>query len=152
MDELNGVRRGQRVRDLDGTDLGKVTHLYDWGFRAEKGFPILFGKSAVMRYSEIRGVRDGELVVARSARDLFDLALGDVPPSWRVPAPPEYPATATPSEARLLFEDLAGGAIATAGPGADTAGSSAGELTLEEERRSAQTRGQVDLPPPQQIH
>jgi hypothetical protein len=152
MDELNGVRRGQRVRDLDGTDLGKVTHLYDWGFRAEKGFPILFGKSAVIRYSELRGIRNGELVVARSARDLFDLALGEVPPAWRIPAPPEFPSAATPSEARLLFEDLAAGAISTAEAGAETVGSSADELTLEEERRAVETRGQAHLPPPPQIH
>lgn len=112
MKELNGVRLGQPVRDLDGKGLGKVTALHAWGFEVAKGL-FLFRRTAVLRYGEIRGVRDGEVVVARSSRDLFELAAGRLPPSWRIPAPPEFPSAATPDEARLLLEDIAAGAIAS---------------------------------------
>jgi len=120
MHERNGVRIGQRVRDLDGNDLGRVTRLYEQGFAARKGFPILFRKDIVARYDEVRGVRDGEIVLARSARDLQDLAAGEVPPSWRIPAPPGFPTVATPDEARGMFHHLARGAIATATPAPPT--------------------------------
>ena len=86
MKELNGVRLGQRVRDADGKDLGRVTKLHAWGFEVLRGFPVLFRKDRVVRYDEVRGARDGALVVARSDHDLFDLAEGGVPRSWRVPA------------------------------------------------------------------
>lgn len=112
MKERNGVRRGQRVRDLDGTPLGRVTALYDDGFKVSKGFPILFRKDSVARYDEVRGARDGALVLARSRQDLFALAEGYLPPSWRVPAPPGFPASATPDEARGVRAELARGAIA----------------------------------------
>jgi hypothetical protein len=107
MRERNGVRVGQRVRDLDGNYLGRVKELYDWGFSVVRGFPILFWKDVVLRYDEVRGVRDGELVAARSDTDLFAQALGEIPPAWRIPAPSEYPRAATPSEARSLFSALA---------------------------------------------
>src|SRR5512133_3156036 len=74
MKELNGVRLGLRVRDADGKDLGKVTKLYAWGFEVTRGFPVLFRKDRVVRYDEVRGVREGALVVARSDRDLLELA------------------------------------------------------------------------------
>jgi hypothetical protein len=111
--EWNGVKVGQRVRDLDGRPLGKVTRLFRDGFAAQRGLPILFRHDYVLRYEEVRGVRDGELVVARSERDLHALAAGAVPPSWRVPVPPDFPPAATPPEARLLIEDLRRGAIVT---------------------------------------
>ena len=110
MTERNGVRLGQRVRDAEGKDLGRVDRLYDEGFEVARGFPILFRRVEVVRYEEVRGQRDGALVVARSGRDVFDLAEGGIPRSWRVPAPPGYPAAATPSEARLVLEDIASGA------------------------------------------
>jgi len=110
MKERNGVRLAQRVRDADGNDLGRVTALYAWGFRATRGLPVLTRRDAIVRYDEVRGVRDGALVVARSGRDLLDLAEGGIPRSWRIPAPPGYPAAATPSEARLVLEDIAAGA------------------------------------------
>jgi hypothetical protein len=111
MRERNGVAVGQRVVDLDGKTLGKVTRLFGDGFAVLGGFPILFRRDHVVRYEEVRGVRDGDLVVARSSRDLFDLAAGELPPSWRVPVPPAYPEAATPPEARLLVADVARGAI-----------------------------------------
>jgi hypothetical protein len=116
MRERNGVRIGQRVRDLDGTSLGRVTALYEQGFAIRKGLPILFRSDYVARYDEVRGVRDGELVLARSRRDLFDLAAGEVGPSWRIPVPPDFPGIATPPEAAFLREDLARGAVPGEGP------------------------------------
>jgi hypothetical protein len=148
MKERNGVRVGQRVRDLDGTPLGRVSGLYEWGFGVRKGLPFLIRSDYVVRYDEVRGVRDGELVVARSKRDLFDLAAGEVPPSWRVPAPPEYPTAATPSEARDLFLELARGGVAGAGAGATPEPAvPSPPLTAEEEREFVRTRGE-SLPAP----
>ena len=85
MSERNGVRLGERVVDVDGKSLGKVTRLYPWGFVATRGLPVLTRRDEVIRYDEVRGARDGALVVARSDHDLFDLAEGGVPRSWRVP-------------------------------------------------------------------
>lgn len=116
MKERNGVRIGQRVRDAMGKDLGKVTDLYDWGFAVAKGFPILFRREWVARYDEVRGVRDGALVIARSDDDLEALARGGVAPSWQIPGPVHFPHTATPAEARGVFEEIASGAIDTAAP------------------------------------
>jgi hypothetical protein len=104
----HGLRNGHRVRDLDGKDLGRVARLYDGAFLVVKGFPILFRRELVIRYDEIRGLRDGELVVARSDRALFELAAGELPEVWRIPAPPGFPEAATPPEARGVFEALAG--------------------------------------------
>lgn len=147
MQERNGVRLGQTVRDADGNELGRVSDLYAWGFRATKGFPILFRKDQVLRYDEVRGARDGALVVARSRRDLFELAAGGVPRSWRVPSPPGYPSAATPSEARLVLEDIASGAAFSRSSPDEALVASPGEaspLTLEEEREYTLTRGQAD--------
>jgi hypothetical protein len=134
MEERNGVRIGQRVRDVEGNDLGRVDALYEQGFSIVKGFPILFRRDLVARYEEVRGERDGALVLARSDRDVFDLAAGGVPPSWTVPTPPGYPPIAAPPEARLLLEDLAAGRIAAdlegaapEGAGLPTGGSSLAE-------------------------
>ncbi len=81
--ERNGVRVGQRVRDLDGTSLGRVKELYDGGFSVVKGFPILFRSDLVARYDEVREIRGRELVLARSRQDLLALARGELPPAWR---------------------------------------------------------------------
>src|SRR5512138_2872735 len=146
MKELNGVRLGQQVRDADGKDLGKVTRLYAWGFGVTKGFPVLFRRDLVVRYDEVRGARDGALVVARSDRDLLDLAAGGIPRSWRVPAPPGYPYAATPAEARLLLEDIASGAAFSRAADDEPLVATAPQappLTREEERRYAQGRGQA---------
>ena len=107
LEERNGVRVGQPVRDVDGKNLGRVARLFDWGFEVARGFPILFRSSWVVRYDEARGVRDGALVVARSDQDLYTLAEGNVPASWRVPAPAGYPTMATPSEGRDVIEAVA---------------------------------------------
>jgi hypothetical protein len=150
MKERNGVELGQRVRDLDGKDLGRVKALHDWGFRVAKGF-LLFRRDAVARYDEVRGVRDGALVLARSARDLDELAAGRIPPSWRIPAPPDFPSAATPSEARFVFEDLAARALPNepASAAAPRPAGGAPPATAEDEERYARSRGQsaAEVPP-----
>lgn len=124
----NGVRLGQAVRDLDGKDLGRVHALYEKGFLAVKGLPILFRRDWVIRYEEVRGERDGALVVARSDRELFELAEGEVPATWRVPVPPGFPSAATPGEARGVFEEVAlGHAVTGAGVGSPLADLEAAE-------------------------
>lgn len=100
MKERNGVRVGQRVRDLDGKDLGRVKELYASAFAVVKGFPVLFRQDLVARYDEVRGEKEGVLVLARSPRDLQELAAGGIPPAWRIDARPELPSAATPGEAR----------------------------------------------------
>lgn len=139
MDERNGVKVGQRVRDLDGKDLGRVTRLHDWGLHVARGM-FLFRREAVVLYSELRGVRDGVLVVARSGRDLDALAAGELPPSWRIPAPPEFPSAATPSEAQAVF-----GELAHAPRGAAVVGypEPAAPLTKAEEREYSRSGGQA---------
>jgi hypothetical protein len=146
MTERNGVRLGQRVRDADDKDLGRVTRLYDWAFVASRGFPVLNRRDRVIRYDEVRGARDGDLVVARSDSDLFELAAGGVPRSWRVPAPPGYPTIATPPEARHVLEDIASGAAFSRFADDEPLVPSAPEaplLTLAEEREYARSRGQT---------
>ncbi len=146
MQERNGVKLGQRVRDLDGTPLGRVKRLHEQGFVVSKGFPILFRTDHVARYEEVRGVRDGELIIARSRQDLFDLAAGGVPPSWRIPVPPEFPAAATPDEARGVFEDLARGAIATEASPREPPVSVGVPLAGEDEERDEERRRPESIP------
>ena len=151
MQERNGVRIGQPVRDLDGTPLGRVTRLHDWGFEARRGLS-LFRRDLVARYDEVRGVRDGALVLARSRGDLFDLAAGGLPPSWRVPVPPDFPSAATPGEARFVREALARGAIP--GPGergpAPAAPVPIGSAPAVDEQEGAATP--APAPPDQERH
>jgi len=148
MRERNGVRLGQRVRDLDGTPMGRVTRLYDAGFAVRKGLPILFRRDFVARYDELRGVRDGELVIARSRRDLLDLASGGLPSSWRVPAPADFPTAATPSEACALREELARGALAVPPARAPAAVAQAEEPPAVEEESAAPRRGETPVAAP----
>jgi hypothetical protein len=109
--ERNGVRLGQPVRDLDGTSLGRVVRLFDWGFQTRRGLPILSRGQHVVRYDEVRAVREGALVVSRSGRDLLELAAGEIPHAWRIPTPSAFPTAATPSEARSVLEDVAAGRV-----------------------------------------
>jgi hypothetical protein len=149
MRERNGVRIGQRVVDLDGTSLGRVVDLYDWGFATQWGLPVFWHREYVLRYDEVRGARGGALVVSRSSRDLAALAAGAVPPAWRIPTPPEYPRVATPFEARDLLADLAGGRVTGASPA--TAGEAevspaATTVTEAEVRTYPGTRGESVAP------
>lgn len=139
--ERNGVRLGQAAVDLDGRPLGEVTALYAWGFAVRRGL-FLFRRDAVIRYDEVRGVRDGTLVVARSERDLFVLAAGGIPPSWRIPTPAGFPDAATPSEAAALRAQLA----QTPLPGPRPAGPDPGPappLAPEDVRAYVDARGEV---------
>jgi hypothetical protein len=160
--ERNGVRLGQLVRDADGKALGKVTRLFAWGFEVARGFPILFRTSFVLRYDEARGERDGALVVARSDRDLATLAGGELPPSWRVSAPPGFPTVAAPAEGHELLRELAAergpvgppaplppqAAAALAASRGEPPGSEAAEVASETERAYVATRGQSAPSPP----
>ena len=140
MDASHGVRKGQRVRSLDGEDLGRVTRLYDSAFAVQKGFPILFRKDAVIRYDELRGVRDGALVVARSNRDLLELAGGEIPSSWRVPVPYGFPSAATPGEARGVFDAVASWPVVGVRPGG------AADDPLAQDERAAEVEGRGSRP------
>jgi hypothetical protein len=102
MNERNGVRIGQRVKDLDGTDLGKVTRLDAQGFETVKGWPVLVRDERVFRYEDVRPSADGTLVVARGANDIFTLAEGKLPPSWNAASRAGFPVAATPFEASRL--------------------------------------------------
>ncbi len=136
--ERNGVRLGQRVRDLDGKELGRVTALYAWGFEVAKGVQM-FRRNQVILYDELRGTRDGALVVSRSARALFQLAAGQLPAIWRIAVPPDFPAAATPMEARGVFEELASAAGAPGGAPPAEPREVAPEPVREDSERRAET-------------
>jgi hypothetical protein len=144
MRERNGVRMGQRVVNVDGKSLGRVVGLYDWGFAVRWGLPVLWRRDFVLRYDEVRGVRDGALVAARSSRDLDELAAGDVPPSWRIRTPSEYPAIATPAEAHALVAAVARGHVPGVSPAAEPAElpAATAPVTEPEVRAFADTRGE----------
>jgi hypothetical protein len=105
MKERNGVRVGQRVKDLDGRDLGKVTRLHAWGFETVKGLPVLVRDEHVFRYEDVRPSQDGTIVVARGADDVYTLAEGRLPPSWKAGVREGFPSAATPSEAARLTKE-----------------------------------------------
>lgn len=105
------VREGMRVRDLDGKALGRVTRIDPWGIEYTKGH--LYRVDGAASFSEVREVRDGEVILARSARALFDLAAGRIPETWRASEPPPLvgaeegvvPGTATPAPLPLGPKD-----------------------------------------------
>ena len=152
MSELdrNGVRIGQSVRDLDGKDLGRVKALYDQAFLVVKGLPLLFRRDHVLRYDEVRGERDGALVVARSDHELLELARGELPATGRVPVPPGFPSAATPAEARGVFAEVALGHAAAASiePAEAAPARAARPDAQEEEPVSRDDRARALVPPP----
>lgn len=100
-----------RVRDLDGRELGRVTRCDPWGVEFAKG--RFFRRDGAAPYDEIREVRDGEVILARSARALFDLAAGRIPDTWRSSEPPPVvgkfegvpPGSASPAPLHLGPKD-----------------------------------------------
>ena len=80
--DLGRIRKGMRVKDLDGRTMGRVTRLHRVAFEIEGGFPVLFRREFVASYDEVREVRDGVVTVARSEGSLLDLAAGKIPPTW----------------------------------------------------------------------
>ncbi len=146
--DRNGVRIGQTVRDLDGKDLGRVKALYDDGFLAVKGPALLFRHDTVLRYDEVRGERDGALVVARSDHELFELARGELPATWRVPVPAGFPPAATPSEARGVFaEPVLGHAVSGAPVEVGELGEPAAPAPVEAPVYEG-VRAEAPVPPP----
>ena len=108
--ERNGVRVGLKVQDLDGRKLGRVTRLYEWGFDIEKGLPLVFRHDITATYDEVRSVKDGVLVLARTDDTLLELAQGKLPKSWRAPETEKgFPTAATPREASALLGNPAAG-------------------------------------------
>lgn len=148
------VRLGRRVRDITGKDLGRVKALYDGAFLVQKGPALLFRKDLVIRGDEVRGVRDGVVVVARDDAALQTLAAGGVPDSWRVPTPPDYPQVAAPGEAHELLEVLAAERarpVTGAATGAEPAGTARAAWAEPDEaeglaqRPSARDRGSATV-------
>jgi hypothetical protein len=146
--ERHGIRLGMRVRDVDGKDLGRVSDLYDWAFGIEKGFPILFRRDFVATYSEVRGVADGVVTVARGERMLDDLAAGLIPGAWRLPVPPGFPSAATPPEARELVAELAAPRARPAPAPRPAPAAASAAPTPAEERAFVESDGQSIEPPP----
>ncbi|WP_080681946.1 YsnF/AvaK domain-containing protein [Sorangium cellulosum] len=60
------ITRGMVVRSSDGEKLGKVTRLDVDAFEIEKGF--FFPKEYAVRYDEVLGIRDGDVILTH-ARD-----------------------------------------------------------------------------------
>lgn len=108
MKELYGVWVGARVKDLLGNDLGRVKAVYQGAFLVSKGFPWLFREDRVIRYDEIRNRSDGSIAVARDPGDLFTLAKGELPDSWKVEPEPGMKIAATPSEAAPVLGSPSG--------------------------------------------
>ena len=80
------VQVGMTVVDADGRHLGKVTRCDRFGFEVVHGF--WSPREWVVRYDEVADVRRGEVHIARSDRDLLDLAGGRLPRTWRRDASP----------------------------------------------------------------
>lgn len=66
------IVHGMVVRSSDGEKLGKVTRLDEASFEIEKGF--FFPKEYMVRYDEVAGIRDGEVILTH-ARDQLAAAL-----------------------------------------------------------------------------
>lgn len=74
------VKVGMAVLDQDGRTLGRVARLHPWGFEVVRGF--WSPREWVIRWDEVLDVGEAGARVARSARELFDLAEGGLPPWW----------------------------------------------------------------------
>ncbi|ADO69036.1 conserved uncharacterized protein [Stigmatella aurantiaca DW4/3-1] len=68
MYQRSDVREGMTVRSLDGEKLGKVFAVNEDEFLIEKG--LFFPKDYLCRYSEISGIRDGEIVLMHGREGL----------------------------------------------------------------------------------
>ncbi|KYF94186.1 hypothetical protein BE17_33785, partial [Sorangium cellulosum] len=56
------------VRSSDGEKLGKVVQIHESRFEIEKGF--FFPKEYAVRYDEVSGIRDGEIILTRGRDQL----------------------------------------------------------------------------------
>jgi hypothetical protein len=91
------VQVGMTVVDGDGQRLGKVARCDPWGFEVVRGF--WSPREWVVRYDEVIEVHGDEVRIARSDRDLLDLAAGRLPRGWRRDASP-VPITRESGDAR----------------------------------------------------
>jgi uncharacterized protein (TIGR02271 family) len=72
MFERSQVKEGMVVRSQDGEKLGRVFAVAEDAFHIEKG--LFFPKDYLVRFSEVAGVRDGELVLAHGRDSLRRLS------------------------------------------------------------------------------
>lgn len=68
MFERSQVKEGMVVRSQDGEKLGRVFAVAEDAFHIEKG--LFFPKDYLVRFSEVAGLRDGELVLAHGRDSL----------------------------------------------------------------------------------
>jgi hypothetical protein len=72
MFERTQVKEGMVVRSQDGEKLGRVSAVGEDAFHIEKG--LFFPKDYLVRFSEVAGVRDGELVLSHGRASLRALS------------------------------------------------------------------------------
>jgi uncharacterized protein (TIGR02271 family) len=72
MFERSQVKEGMVVRSQDGEKLGRVFAVTEDAFHIEKG--LFFPKDYLVRFSEVAGVRDGELVLSHGRDSLRALS------------------------------------------------------------------------------
>ena len=75
MFDRTSVREGMVVRSSDGEKLGKVFAVGEGVFHIEKG--LFFPKDYVVNFSEVSGVRDGELILSHGREALRSLSSSD---------------------------------------------------------------------------
>lgn len=86
------VQVGMEVVDADGRRLGRVTRCDPLGFEVVRGF--WSPREWVVGYAEVLEVRGNQVRIARSDRDLLDLAAGRLPHGRRREEPLAPPASA----------------------------------------------------------
>lgn len=75
MFDRTSVREGMVVRSSDGEKLGKVFAVGEGVFHIEKG--LFFPKDYVVNFSEVSGVRDGEIILSHGREALRSLSSSD---------------------------------------------------------------------------
>jgi hypothetical protein len=73
MYQRNDIREGMTVRSVDGEKLGKVFAVNEDEFLIEKG--LFFPKDYVCRYSEIRRLENGEIILTHGKEGLHRFSL-----------------------------------------------------------------------------
>jgi hypothetical protein len=73
MYQRDDIREGMTVRSVDGEKLGKVFAVNEDEFLIEKG--LFFPKDYVCRYSEIRRLEEGDIILAHGKEGLHRFSL-----------------------------------------------------------------------------